>query len=279
MDTLTIVLTVIGSLLGVGLLVFIAELISHFAIPTIRDRYPDPAHKGGASLVYSNMYLTHIGELPMSQRFDEEKMQDVLKEPLAFVNHRQDCADFRLSVMLRLYRDFATELPVSVQTELKNAILGFRYWMTQPGQDSMCFWSENHQIIFASCEYMAGKTFPDQVFTVDGKTGVEHEAMAKARIEAWLDLRFTYGFSEWNSNNYFPETVTALLQLLSVTDDETLATRAKMVLDLLFFDVAQMGYQVEEAGRTYHTFIAPSARAYAHSKASDLAGKDRKSVV
>ncbi|MCK7485127.1 MAG: hypothetical protein MZU97_05925 [Bacillus subtilis] len=61
--------------------------------------------------------------------------------------------------------------------------------------------------MFSTQEYLVGQTFPDEIFVVDGKTGREHMEMAKVRVEAWMYQRFHYGFTEWYSNNYYPEDV------------------------------------------------------------------------
>ena len=66
--------------------------------------------------------------------------------------------------------------------------------------DSMCHWSENHQILFAATEYLVGITWPDAIFA-DGNSGEKHVELAKERINAWMEQRYNYGFNEYYSNN------------------------------------------------------------------------------
>ena len=66
--------------------------------------------------------------------------------------------------------------------------------MDEPGEDSMCYWSENHQILFAASEYLMGQMFPDEVFTNSGITGAQHMEKARVRILDWLEMRWKYGF-------------------------------------------------------------------------------------
>ena len=46
----------------------------------------------------------------------------------------------------------------------ERALLSFKYWPDEPGIDSMCTWTENHQIMFAANEYLAGQLFPERAF-------------------------------------------------------------------------------------------------------------------
>ena len=96
--------------------------------------------------------------------------------------------------------------------------------MDEPGSDSMCYWSENHQLIFAVCEYLAGKEWPDEVFPNAGMTGEEHRKKALERINIWLEQRFCFGFSEWYSNNYYPEDIAPMSAFIEFADEkETVA--------------------------------------------------------
>lgn len=118
-------------------------------------------------------------------------------------------------------------------------------------QYEMQYWSENHQILFATAEYLAGQLFPTQVLKAgDGFrskpptsyrdfTGKVRMSRAKARIIRWLDDRLHFGFSEWNAPGYYDEHFTALFNLADFCLDETIRRRAEMVLDLMVFDLAR----------------------------------------
>ncbi|HNR31673.1 MAG TPA: hypothetical protein PKI11_12360, partial [Candidatus Hydrogenedentes bacterium] len=137
---------------------------------------------------------------------------------------------------------------------IRRTVLGFKYWPDEPGVDSMCTWSENHHILFASAGYLAGQRYPDAVFTNSGKTGRDQMAVMRPRVMRWLELRFRTGFSEWLSNVYYDEDLVALLNLVDFCDDEEIATRAAMVLDLLCADIALNSFRGVFGGthgRTY----------------------------
>ena len=142
--------------------------------------------------------------------------------------------------------------------KIRRIFLDFKYWMDQPGRDSMCYWSENHQILFASAEYLAGQLWPDAVFANSGLTGREHRAMARERILTWLEQRWLYGFTEWYSNTYYVEDIAPLANLVDFAADEDIAVKSTMILDLLLHDLATQSWQ--------GTFISSSGRMYANGK-------------
>ncbi|TVQ18307.1 MAG: hypothetical protein EA382_17855, partial [Spirochaetaceae bacterium] len=164
------------------------------------------------------------------------------------IDAREDCADFRLHAILAiLYRTSdrpaqhggaGVRLDPEVRTRLERSVLGFKYWPDEPGIDSMCTWTENHQIMFAAAGYLAGQLLPDRVFTNSGRTGRQQMNRFRPRIERWMDLRFRSGFSEWLSHVYYNEDLPPLLNLVEFTDDPKLSRDASMVVDLLLLDIA-----------------------------------------
>ena len=180
---------------------------------------------------------------------DEAQVRNLV----AFVNSRWDCADFRVITLLKLMYD-APALPEELRTEITDALLGFRYWMDEPGDDSMCFWSENHQVLFFTCAYLAGQLFPDAVFTNSRLTGTMLRERANSRLRRWLAARFKFGFTEWTSTTYYEEDAAALAMLVDQAGDPEIRRRAEIVLDLLFLDLALHhfdGRMVASSGRAY----------------------------
>lgn len=183
---------------------------------------------------------------------------------LEVIGSRHDCADFRvLSILKALYR-YADQLDPATTKAMRRAVLGFKYWMDEPGHDDMCYWSENHQVLFHTCEYMAGQLYPNEVFTNDGRLGSQHLATARVRLLRWMKHRFLYGFTEWLSNTYYEENVAAMAMLIDHCEDSAVATRAAIVLDLLLLDMAAHrcdGHFVASAGRAYEGQKKDPARA------------------
>jgi hypothetical protein len=163
----------------------------------------------------------------------------------------EDTSDFDALYLLNALLGYRDHPNAVVAPELwqktEDALLAFKFWYQQPTPDGiiddMWYWSENHQIIFHSVEYLLGQTYPDRVFTTTGMTGAEHRAHAKANIERWLDHKARFGFDEWHSNVYYQKDVTPLLTLVEYADEPAIATRAAMLLDRVLLDIAIHHYE------------------------------------
>jgi hypothetical protein len=192
--------------------------------------------------------------LDQGQSIDESQILDLVD----FVNNRYDCADFRLICLIRAYLGYKDLLSKETIHQIEQSIFNFKYWMDEPGEDGMCFWSENHQLLFHACEYLAGITFPNQVFLNDGKTGKEHADKARPKIMRWLKYKFQYGFIEWHSNTYYEEDIAPLSVLVDFAKDEEIIEKSKIILDLLLLDMAMHSYE--------GYFVATSGRCYENQK-------------
>lgn len=157
-----------------------------------------------------------------------------------YIDRRKDCSDFILHSLLRLLYQYPDrpEIPSEVYTRARATVLGFKYWPDEPGIDSLCTWTENHQILYASAGLLAGRLFPLEVFTNSGWNGGEQAARARPRILRWLDLRRRSGFSEWLSHVYYDEDLTALLSLLDFGGDEEIAGQAEALILAMLEDMA-----------------------------------------
>ncbi|HAE22304.1 MAG TPA: hypothetical protein DCG47_08285 [Spirochaetaceae bacterium] len=191
-----------------------------------------------------------IEQLEKGQAIDETELFSLVD----FVNARHDCADFRLICLIKALMAYRPLLSPQAVRAIEGAVLGFKYWMDEPGEDGMCYWSENHQLLFASCEYLAGQAYPERAFSNSGLSGTEHRQKARAKLLRWLRYKFLYGFIEWHSNTYYEEDIAPLCALIDHADDEELCDKAAIVLDLLFLDLALHsfeGYFVAASGRCY----------------------------
>ena len=114
----------------------------------------------------------------------------------------------------------------------------WKFWLDEPNTTYVEMWTENHQILNHSIEYLAGQTFPDEIFTNNGQTGRWHMEHARTLLLQWIELRARTGFSEWDSETYYPEDLAPLLNLVDFADDPEIATRAAMMVDVILFDTA-----------------------------------------
>jgi hypothetical protein len=148
--------------------------------------------------------------------------------------------------------------PQELKQPLENCILGFKYWHDEPGSDAMCYTTENHSILFHTCEVLAGQIYPDKVFHNNGQTGQWHQAAGEERALDWLYKRAAGGFQEWDSNCYFEEDVLALSTLADLGESQPIWEMATVMLDKLLFTMAVNSYKGvfgSTHGRTYTQFI------------------------
>jgi hypothetical protein len=204
----------------------IANAIAHMERDRIDPRYTAPAGAFGA-----DDWDAHFAKLADLEDTSDFKVLELINAYLGYgVGHRRHPA-------------VAPELWEKVES----AILGFKFWYDQPTPegiiDDMWYWSENHQIIFHTNEYLAGQTFPDEVFSITGMTGTEHLEHARPMILRWLDHRARFGFDEWHSNVYYSLDVKPLLTLVEFAEDREIRTKAAMILDRLLFDLALHTYR------------------------------------
>ena len=192
------------------------------------------------------------------------------------IDVREDCADFTANAMIRFYLENEHRLAEVNKEEIKNCLTNFKYWMDQYDgrDDSMCHWSENHQILFAVTEYLVGNEWPDAVFA-DGNTGATHVTFAKERINAWMEQRYYYGFSEYYSNNYYQEDIAPMANFIQFAsqEDKDMGDKMKIVMDIIWIDIATQSYKyTDAAGNVQYAFMSASGRMYMDNKASDDTG-------
>jgi hypothetical protein len=191
-----------------------------------------------------------IYDLDQGRSAKEEEIETILD----YINQRYDCADFRMVCIIRSLYAYSALLSETILRKMKEAVLNFKYWLDEAGEDSMCYWSENHYLLFATIEYLAGSLYPEAIFTNNQMTGRERKERARKRLQHWFSSRYTYGFVEWHSNTYYEEDIAPLSLLIDFADDEEIRFRATVLLDLLLLDLAThnyRGYFVATSGRCY----------------------------
>ena len=223
-----------------------------------REALLGAARRGAEGSIFAEIAAMELG---MWNNLNEQ----VILDSIASINERADCSDFDLVGLLGMAGRYIEEpgFPEALVEPLQNCFLNFRYWMDQPGADAMCFWSENHQILFHTCEILAGQLLPDEVFANAGLTGREHRAMGEERALSWLRKRAAGGFREWDSNTYFEEDVLALSHLVDLAENDDVRELAAVVLDKMFFGLAVNSYKGvfgSSHGRTYAPYIKDAFR-------------------
>ena len=99
---------------------------------------------------------------------------------------------------------YGDRLEAGLRERIDQAILGYRYWMDEPGNDVQWYFSENHALLFHTAAYLAGHLLPDALFARSGRIGREQSAVGAQRVRHWLDHFETWEMAEFNSAPYFP---------------------------------------------------------------------------
>jgi hypothetical protein len=190
--------------------------------------------------------------------FISEDDKAILLHDLDFVDACSDCSDFALSALLRLFMTYDVE-DQELQERMKQVVLRFRYWMDEEGSDGMCFWSENHTLLFHGCQMVAGLLYPNEIFSRSGRTGIEMNLLGNKRCSEWLDIVEKKGFEEFLSAGYMCVTAAAILELVDFAD-EIVQKRAEALLIKLLEQLSRHalnGSTIGPMGRVYREVIIP----------------------
>lgn len=205
---------------------------------------PTPTTLPGDLAARKRLALQHAannGELRMgtavalfeADRADDPRIRPILEETLLAIEERRDCSDFVAVPLLWSYMRHATDFPQDLRARVEKALLEYRYWVDEPGNDVMWFWSENHALCFHVSQLLAGLTWPDATFPTSGRSGREQAALATDRLNQWFDAVEEDGLAEWNSAAYYPVDFIGLLALAELAP-EAIAARAKTTCDRIF---------------------------------------------
>ena len=171
-----------------------------------------------------------------------------------------DCADFILVPLLWSRSVHADKLDPALVKRIDAAMLGYRYWMDEKGNDVQWYFSENHALLFHTAAYLAGHILHDATFLRSGRKGVDQSATGAARVRAWLDHFEKWEMAEFNSAPYFPIDLKGLCALYALAPDADIRERAGKAILRLLEVVARSAHhgQITGAqGRSYeHTLRA-----------------------
>lgn len=188
--------------------------------------------------------------------------ESTIKRACEYVKMRRDCSDFILQAILR-FMYWEKERPIlssEIRELMKETILGFRYWIDEPGEMTMYMDTENHRLLFHTAEWLAGLLFPTERFNNSEQNGLYHALKGRIYLSEWLRERIKFGFDEWHSNSYYPIVFAGLTNIYDFAPPEEykLKIMSKRVLDYMFFILAQdtfHGVFGTTHGRCYGTRI------------------------
>jgi hypothetical protein len=168
--------------------------------------------------------------------------EGVLREMCAFLAARKDCSDFAIQGLLRLlaWEHKQRRLSPQINALMRETVLGFKYWVDEPGDTVMYMGSENHRLLFHVAEWMAGQLFPTEEFSNSRERGLFHALKGRTLITEWIRQRGRFGFDEWHSNAYYPICLAPLLNVydFAIDEDYKLRQMAGELLGVMLFNLA-----------------------------------------
>jgi len=206
--------------------------------------------------------VREVGVAGVLARYALDPSTRVTPADLASARHRVvtrgDCADFEVVALLFAWHWIpAGQWDEGLRDAVRGELTGMKYWITQPGLDAMCYFTENHQFVWHTAQTLAGETFPEDMFTVDGRRGVDHAREGRVRAAEWISRKLRGGFSEFDSNAYLAIDSYALAALIELGGDADLARAARTLLDKVLVTLtsnAWRGVHGAAHGRSYvHT--------------------------
>lgn len=184
----------------------------------------------------------------------------MIGEILPSIEDCHDCADFSLVPLIWSRTVWGNDIGEATRQRIDAAILNYRYWMDEPGNDVQWYFSENHALLFHTSAYLAGHLLADETFVRSGRKGSEQAKVGAERVRAWLDHFENWEMAEFNSAPYFPIDLKGLTALSALSPDKDIADRAKAGIVRLCEIIARSAHHgmiTAAQGRSYeHTLCA-----------------------
>ena len=184
---------------------------------------------------------------------DREQLLITLQQ----IEDRYDCSDFLLSGLIRYLKNYKVE--AALNDRIQTVLLNYRYWMNQNGSDAMCFWSENHSLLFYSNAMFVGQMYPEAYFPRAGMKGKDLSEFGKHLVEQWLSDIEKQGFEEFLSTVYMCVTFAGLLNVIDYAEP-AISERTKKIADRLLHMLALHTFKgsiIAPMGRVYREIIYP----------------------
>jgi hypothetical protein len=184
-----------------------------------------------------------MGLLARLARGDSVEALTVLEPALAEIEGCWDCADFTLVPLIWCRMRWPDQLGAEACARIDQAMLGYRYWLDEPGNDVQWYFSENHALLFHTAAHLAGALLPDALFTRSGRSGRQQSEIGLERLGRWFDHFEAWEMAEFNSVPYFPIDLKGLTALFALSPDPHLRQRAGHAIARLMEIVANSAHQ------------------------------------
>jgi hypothetical protein len=199
------------------------------------------------------------------------RAEAIIAHELRGIERCHDCADFALVPLIWGRLRYGDRLPAALVKRIDAAMLAYRYWMDEPGNDVQWYFSENHALLFHTAAYLAGHHLQEATFARSGRRGRDQAAIGKVRLDGWFDHFEAAEMAEFNSVAYFPIDLKGLTALFALAPDARIRARAGAAIARLVTIVANSAH--------HGALTAAQGRSYEHTlcttTTSELSGLAR----
>ena len=186
-----------------------------------------------------------------------DRADAIIAHELGGIERCHDCADFALVPLIWGRTLYGDRIRSALRDRIDAAMLSYRYWMDEPGNDVQWYFSENHALLFHTAAYLAGLHLPDATFARSGRTGLAQSAAGKDRLDGWFDHFEAAEMAEFNSAPYFPIDLKGLTALWALAPDADIKARAGAAIARLVEIVANSAH--------HGVITAAQGRSYEHT--------------
>lgn len=182
------------------------------------------------------------------------RAEKIIQGALPGIEDCFDCADFALVPLLWTRIAYGDRLSGALRDRIDAAILNFRYWMDEPGNDVQWYFSENHALLFHTAAYLAGNLLPGAQFRRSGRAGRDQSRAGYERLTGWFDHFEAAEMAEFNSATYFPIDLKGMTALFALAPDADIRDRAGKAIARLVAIVAHSAHHgliTGAQGRSY----------------------------
>lgn len=198
-----------------------------------------------------------LAALDVGRGADLAEAVRVIETALPGIEACHDCADFALVPLIWARTRYSDRLPPALKDRIDRAMLSYRYWMDEPGNDVQWYFSENHALLFHTAAYLAGLHLPEAHFQRSGRIGLDQSAAGRERLRGWFDHFEAAEMAEFNSAQYFPIDLKGLCALQALAPDADLRERAGRAIARLVTIIARSAHHGRITGA--------QGRSYEHS--------------
>jgi len=165
---------------------------------------------------------------------DRKTIRKLCLDDLKKIDERNDCSDYHCATFIRVLYSFENIIGKKIEELILNSLTNYPFF--ESNDNSMCTWSECHQLSFMASAFLLGQKYPETNM-LNGQSGLSICQQSQERLSEWCEYIYRFGFSEFGNSLSYAEILVSLGNLIEFCEDDVLNNKFKIVLDLALFDI------------------------------------------